>query len=91
MTKSASSGAGTHLGADVRSHDDERVLEGHSAALAVCEATVLKDLEQHVEHVGVRLLNFIQKDDGERTAPDRLCQDTALAVANIPCKRQARL
>lgn len=34
-----------------------------------CEATVLDDLQQHVEHVRVRLLDLVKEHHAERLAP----------------------
>ncbi len=51
-----------HLGAEVRSHDDDRVAEIDRAALAVGEPTVVQHLQQHVEDIRVRLLDLIEKN-----------------------------
>ena len=53
------------------------------AALAVGEAPVVQDLQQHVEYVRMRLLDLIEQDDAVRPAPHRLGQVTALLVADI--------
>jgi hypothetical protein len=42
---------------------------------------VVEDLEQHVEHVRMCLLDFVEKDDGIRLPPDRLRQLPTLVVA----------
>ena len=47
--------------AQVRGHDDHRVLEIHPAPGAVCEHAVVQYLEQHVEHVRVRLLDLVEQ------------------------------
>ena len=39
------------------------VAEVDRAALAVGEAAVVQHLQEHVEHVGVRLLDFVEQDD----------------------------
>src|SRR6476469_5215418 len=41
------------LRADIRSHDDNRVLEVHRAPLRVGQAAVIEDLQQHVENIRV--------------------------------------
>ena len=51
--------------------------------LGVGEAAVLQDLEHHVEHVWVRLLNLIEKHHGVRPPAHRLRQLPTLVVANI--------
>ena len=43
----------------VRRHDDHGVAEVDGAALAVGETPVVEHLQQHVEHVRVRLLDFV--------------------------------
>ena len=45
---------------DVRRHDHHRIAEVDRAALAVGEPPVVEHLEQHVEHVRVRLLDFVE-------------------------------
>ena len=40
---------------------DERVSEIHRAALAIGEAAIVEHLEQHIEDVVVRLLDFIEQ------------------------------
>ena len=45
---------------DVRGHNDDRVAEVHGSALAIGQATVIHDLQQNVEHVRMRLLNFVK-------------------------------
>ena len=48
-----------HVRTQVRGHDDHGVAEVHGAALAVGEAAVVEHLQQHVEHVRVRLLHLV--------------------------------
>jgi hypothetical protein len=50
------------LAAEVRGHDDERVAEVDRAALAVGQPAVVEHLQQHVEHVRVRLLDLVEQD-----------------------------
>ena len=67
--------AGEHGRAQVRRHDQHRVLEVHGAALRVGQPAVVHDLQQHVEHVGMRLLDFVEQDDGS-TAGDAPLRST---------------
>src|SRR5690606_26023617 len=53
---------------EVRRHDDHGVLEVDDAALAVGQTTLLEDLQQRVEDVGVRLLDLVEQHDRERLA-----------------------
>jgi hypothetical protein len=50
--------------ADVAGHDDDGVLEVDRAALAVGQAAVVEQLEQHVEDVRVRLLDLVERTPG---------------------------
>ena len=81
-----------HLRAQVRGHDDHRVLEVHGAPLAVGQAALVQDLQQRVEHVGVRLLHLVEQDHRIGLAPDLLGELAALVVADIARRRadQAR-
>ena len=80
------------LAADVRRHDDDGVLEVDGATLAVGQAAVVEDLQQHVEHVVVRLLDLVEEDHAVRPAPHRLGELAALLVADVARRRadQAR-
>ena len=81
-----------HVRAEVRGHDDHGVAEVDRAALAVGEAAVVQDLQQHVEHVRVRLLDFVEQQHRIRPAAHGLGQITAFLVANVARRRadQAR-
>src|SRR5215472_15257223 len=48
------------LAPDVRGHDQHGVLEVDGSALAIGEPPVVQDLEQRVEHVGMRLLDLVE-------------------------------
>ena len=77
-----------HLRAEVRGHDDHRVLEVHGAPLAVGHAPVVEHLQQHVEHVRVRLLDLVEQDHAVGLAPHDLREVPALLVADV--SRRAR-
>ena len=47
---------------------DDRVAEVDRPALPVGQAAVVEHLEQHVEHVGMRLLDLVEQDHGVRPA-----------------------
>src|SRR5208337_4476994 len=57
---------------DVGGHDDDRVLEVHGAPLAIGQAAFVENLEEDVEDVRVRLFDFVEEQDGIRTAPHLL-------------------
>src|SRR6516164_9293099 len=49
------------MAAYVRRHNHDRVFEVHRATLPIRKTTVVKDLQQHVEHVGMCFLDFVEK------------------------------
>src|SRR3954463_9696051 len=55
----------------VRRHNNHGVAEVHRPAFTIGEATVVHDLQQDVEYVWMRLLDFVEQDDRVRTAPHR--------------------
>ena len=69
--------------AQIRSEDDHRVAEIHGAALAVGQAAIVQHLKQHIEHVAVRLFDFVEQDHLIGPAPHRFGEDTALFITNI--------
>ena len=71
------------LGAQVRGEDNDRVGKIDGASLAIGQASIVEDLEQYVEDVAVRLLDFVEQDDLIRSAPYRFGEDTAFLVADI--------
>src|SRR4030095_11124027 len=70
-------------GADVRRHDDDRVFEIDGITKAVREMAVLKHLQQDVVNIRVRLLDFVQQNDGVRIPLHTFGQLTALLVSNV--------
>src|SRR5210317_751758 len=79
------------LRTEIRRHHDHGVAEVHGAALPICQATIVKDLKQHVEYVRVRLLDLIEQDHRVRPSPHGLRQVTTLLVTNVSrrCADQA--
>ena len=75
------------MGAQVGSHDDDSILEVYYPALAIGEPAIIQNLQEHVEHIPMCLLNLIQQDDAVRTAAHRLGQLAALIVAHIARRR----
>ena len=70
-------------GPDIRGHDDDCVLEVHGAAFAVRQAAVVHDLQEDVEDVGMRLLNFVEQHYGVRPPPDLLGELAAFFVSHV--------
>src|SRR6266542_4137939 len=88
--------AQTHLGyplaAEVAGHDDDGVAEVDGAALGVGEPAVVKELEEDVEDLGVRLLDLVEEDNRVGTAPHCLRELSGLFVADVArrCADQPR-
>ena len=71
------------LGAEVGGHDDHHVLEVHRLAMGIGQSTVLQNLKEDVENVGVSLFDLIKQHHRERTAPDSLGELSPLVVSHI--------
>ncbi|GIX12081.1 MAG: hypothetical protein KatS3mg118_0040 [Paracoccaceae bacterium] len=81
-------GCHQRLAAEVRGQHDQRVAEIDRAALAVGQPPLVEHLQQHVEHVGMRLLDLVEQHDLIGPAAHRLGQHAALVIADIA--RRAR-
>ena len=79
-------------GTRVGGHHDDDVTEVRLAAVVVGERAVIHDLQQQVEHVRMRLLDFIEQQHAVRMLGDRLGQQAALIEADVARRRadQAR-
>ena len=73
--------------ADVRRHDDDRVLEIDRAPLAVGESAVVENLQQRVEDIDMRLLDLVEENHAVRLATHRFCELAALVVADVTGRR----
>src|SRR5262245_39116898 len=71
------------LAADVRGHDYDRVLEIDGATLAVGEAAVVEDLQEHVEDVVVGLFDLVEEDNGIRATADGFGELAAFLEADV--------
>ncbi len=79
--------ASQKLRAQVRSHDQHRVLEVNRAALGVGQPAVVHHLQQNVENIRMRLLDFVEENHRIRPAPHGFGQLPAFVVANISRRR----
>ena len=75
------------LAGDVARHDDDGVLETDHTALAVGQTAVVEHLKEHVEHVGVSLLDFVEQHDRIGLAAHGLGELAALVVAHVSRRR----
>ena len=78
--------------ARIGGHDDDDVTEIGLAAVVVGQRAVIHDLQQQVEHIRMRLLDFIEQQHAVRMLGDRLGQQSALIEADVARRRadQAR-
>ena len=79
LTGQVSDGLGTHVGR----HDDDRVLEGHLATLAIGQTAVVEHLQQHVKDIRMSLLHLVEQDYGVRTTAHGLGELAALVVTHV--------
>ena len=78
---------GDDVAAEVRRHDHDGVLEIDRAAFAVREASIVEELQQDVQHFGVRLLDLIEQHDGVRPAPHGFGKLPGFFVADVAGRR----
>ena len=55
--------------------------------MTIGQTSIVEHLQQHVEHVVMRLLDFIEQDHAVRTAPHRFGEITAFLVTDISRRR----
>ena len=80
-------GLDQELRAQVRGHDQDRVLEVHGPALAIGQTAVVEHLQEHVEDLGVRLLHLVEQHHRIRAAAHGLGQLAALLIADVARRR----
>src|SRR5262249_32396228 len=78
---------GNEARADVRGHDDDRILEIHLMAKVVSELAVVEYLQKDVENIRMRLLDFIEEHDRIWFAAHRFGQLAAFFIAYIARRR----
>lgn len=71
------------MAADVAGEDDDGVFEVHSAALTIGETSVIEELEEDVEYVGVGFFDFVEQDDAVWASADDFGELTTFFVPNI--------
>ena len=74
-------------GTEVARHHDDRVGEVDGATLAVGETAVVHQREQHVEDVGMRLLDLVEQHDRVRAPANRFRELTTFLVADVSGRR----
>ena len=78
-------------GANVRRHDEDDVLEVDRVAESIGQLAVFKHLQQDVEYIRMRLLDFVEQDDRIRSTLHAFGQLTALFVAHVSRRRADQL
>src|SRR5262249_30694126 len=73
--------------AKVGGHDDDGVTKIYGIAETIAELAVFKNLQQNIEDVGMRLLNFVEQDDRVRSATYAFRKLAAFFVADIAWRR----
>ena len=76
---------------NIRRHDDDGVLEVDGVAQTVGELAVFEDLQQDVEHIGMRLLDFVEQDYGIRRALHPFGELATFFVAHVSRRRANQL
>ena len=71
------------LCADIRGHNDYAVLKVNASALRVGQNTVLKNLKQHIENIGMSLFNLVKQNNRVGSAANLFGELTALVIADI--------
>ena len=76
----------------VARHDDNRVLEIDATAQAVGDLSLVEHLQQQVEHVGVRFLDFVEEHYRVGVTAHLLGELSALLISHVARRRthQAR-
>src|SRR6202044_2993673 len=69
----------------------DRILEVHGVTEAISQLTILKNLQQDVEDIRVRLLDFIQQHHRVRRALHPFCELTTFLVTHIARRRTDEL
>ena len=73
--------------AQVRSHDDDGVLEVHRTSLVVGQTSVVQYLQQDVEHIRMSLLDFIEQYDRVRFPAYGFSKLTTFIVTYVSRRR----
>src|ERR1051325_968391 len=75
------------LVAQVRGHNDGRITEVHSTSLTIGQATIVQQLQENVENLGMRLFNFIEQHYAIGSAANCLSQLTTFLITNVARRR----
>ena len=73
--------------ASICGHDENHVAKVRLATVVIGQSAVIHHLQQQVEHLRVRLFDFIQQNDGVRVLRDRLGEQSTLIEPHITGRR----
>ena len=68
---------------EVAGHHDDGVAKVDNTTLAICEAAIVKNLEEQHDEFARRLLDLVDENDTVRLAPRIFCQLPTRLVPNI--------
>ncbi len=75
------------LAAEVRGHDDDGVLEIDGSSLTVRQPAIVEQLQQDVQHVGMRFLDLVEQHDRVGTTTNGFGELSGLVVAHVAWRR----
>src|SRR5258706_5055069 len=70
-------------GTDITGHDNDRVFEIDRATLSIGQASIVEDLQQHVEDLRRGLFDLVEEYNAKGPAANRLGKLTSLLIADI--------
>ena len=73
--------------AGIGSHDNDGVFKVYLPAVGIGHLSIVQNLEQNIEHIGVGLLNLVKENNAVGLSADFFCQLTRLIIANIARRR----
>src|SRR5699024_10429990 len=71
------------LRADIRGHNDNGISKINGASFGVCKTSIIQNLQENVEYVGVCFFDLVKENYRIRTAANLLGEVSAFVVANI--------
>ena len=75
------------MGARVGRHDQDHIAEVHLLAVIIGQLAVIHDLQEDIEQIRMRLLDFIEQQDRMRLLVNGIGQQTALIKTDITRRR----
>jgi|GEM_PF-5232998 len=68
-------------------HNDNRIFETHGSSFSIRQSSVIKYLEEDIEHITVCLFDLVEEDDRIRFATHELGELTSFLVSDISRRR----